>query len=493
MEIWSLMSVAWEGHSAGVPRFLLIFLIGFHWVGAKDHPDVVVVVGGKQGWGQLSMRGSSEVNTPHLDALAESGIELSRFYATPVGATTFASLLTGRYHYRTGASGDVGGEHVINSYETTVAELFLAAGYRTAFFGAWRNGDNWPHCAEAQGFSLSAEPESKAVIEFFNTDGIAPLFGAVSCEDFLKADHLLGELMAIQQERDLVIVYLAECGPSESADGELSKGQLYGSEGSVHEGGVRVPCFVSLKGTISGNSRFQRITSVIDLLPTLLELGNVEMPKELVLDGLSLLPALISGGEPSRWPNRILFNSATPPGFDLKNAAVSVRTDRWLAVRDAEWCRDEKLAAEFNGWELYDLVADPFERFNVSMDYPFLISDMKADFSFWMNQTTRFGLKQIPTGIGHQEWPQVRLRKTVQNGEGNWPVKVVKAGWYEVRFDSGKPVDEISLNGVKTKTESKGDKDHRRILLSEETESISCSDDRDSPWTSLILKAIQGD
>ncbi len=426
-----------RGQSETVLRYLIIYLLIHQSASAGERPDILVIIGSDQGWGDLSIQGSKDVETPNLDVLGESGIELKRFYATPIGATTRASLLTGRYHYRTGASGDTNGEHVMNSFETTIGELFQKSGYRTGFFGEWENGANWPHCAKAQGFAVGEEVNSEKVREFFRrNEDEEPGFAIVSCEGFLEADALIGELEAIVKSENTVLFYLSDNGPT-IEKGKRFNAYLYGERGSVHEGGVRVPCLVSWPGKIPAGSHFDRITTVIDVFPTLAEIAGLQPSEEVELDGKNLLPVLESGGKPRRWPNRILFTSSTPPGFDLKNAAVSVRTDRWLTVRDAKWCRDEGKAAEFNGWELYDLVADPFEKYNVSTDYPFLISDMKADFSFWMDQTTRFELKNIPTEIGHPEWPLVTLRAGDRDAMGMWSVKVVNEGNYQIRLESG--------------------------------------------------------
>jgi len=145
-----------------------------------------------------------------------------------------------------------------------------------------------------------------------------------------------------------------------------------------------------------------------------------------------LAPALDGGGRPARWPNRILCAAWTPPGFDTGNASVAVRTDRWLAVRDRRWSLDPVSAETFAGWELYDRQSDPWQRHNLAEEYPYLLSDMRADFAYWMDRATRFGLRPVPTELGHPEWPVVRLASGRRTVTGEWPLRVIRAGSWMV-------------------------------------------------------------
>ena len=65
-------------------------------------PNVVVILTDDQGWGDLSLHGNTNLNTPNLDALAKAGASFDRFYVCPVCSPTRAEFLTGRYHPRGG-------------------------------------------------------------------------------------------------------------------------------------------------------------------------------------------------------------------------------------------------------------------------------------------------------------------------------------------------------------------------------------------------------
>lgn len=118
-------------------------------------PNIVLIMTDDQGWAQLGMRGDDVLQTPNLDALAAESVELTRFYVSPVCAPTRASLMTGRYNYRTGVVDTWLGRAMIAPDETTIAEMLGGDGYRTGIFGKWHLGDNYPMRAMDQGFQTA--------------------------------------------------------------------------------------------------------------------------------------------------------------------------------------------------------------------------------------------------------------------------------------------------------------------------------------------------
>ena len=48
---------------------------------SADRPNVVVILTDDQGWGDLSINGNKNLNTPHIDSLAQEGIRFDRFYS----------------------------------------------------------------------------------------------------------------------------------------------------------------------------------------------------------------------------------------------------------------------------------------------------------------------------------------------------------------------------------------------------------------------------
>ena len=80
---------------------------------------------------------------------------MDTFYVSPVCSPTRASLMTGRYNYRTRLVDTFKGRSMMEPEEITIAEVLGEAGYRTGIFGKWHLGDNYPMRATDQGFHES--------------------------------------------------------------------------------------------------------------------------------------------------------------------------------------------------------------------------------------------------------------------------------------------------------------------------------------------------
>lgn len=118
----------------------------------SDQPNVVIIITDDQGFGTVGVHGDEHVKTPNMDRLANEGAECVRFYGNPLCSPTRASLMTGRYCYRTGILHTSRGGALMSGDEVTAADLFAQAGYRTGVFGKWHLGDNYPMRPIDQGF-----------------------------------------------------------------------------------------------------------------------------------------------------------------------------------------------------------------------------------------------------------------------------------------------------------------------------------------------------
>ena len=116
------------------------------------NPNVLVILTDDQGWGDLSVHGNTNLDTPNVDSLARDGVLFDRFYVCPVCAPTRAEFLTGRYHLRGGVHGVSMGAERLSLDEKTIADTFKAAGYATGAFGKWHNGTQHPYHPNARGF-----------------------------------------------------------------------------------------------------------------------------------------------------------------------------------------------------------------------------------------------------------------------------------------------------------------------------------------------------
>tara|TARA_B110001469_G_scaffold62907_1_gene60348 strand:- start:2055 stop:2336 length:282 start_codon:yes stop_codon:yes gene_type:complete len=69
-----------------------------------ERPNIIILLTDDQGYGDLGHHGNTDIKTPNIDRFAQESVVFERFYVSPVCAPTRASLLTGRYNYRTGVT-----------------------------------------------------------------------------------------------------------------------------------------------------------------------------------------------------------------------------------------------------------------------------------------------------------------------------------------------------------------------------------------------------
>lgn len=136
---------------------------------ADSRPNVILVMTDDHGYGDFGVNGNPHIRTPNLDGFARGGVQLTRYYVSPVCSPTRASLMTGRYHYRTGVIHTSRGGAKMHGEEVTIAERLQAAGYRTGIFGKWHLGDNYPMRPSEQGFDEALIHKSGAI--GMQTDG----------------------------------------------------------------------------------------------------------------------------------------------------------------------------------------------------------------------------------------------------------------------------------------------------------------------------------
>lgn len=143
---------------------------------SKPRPNVILMITDDQGYGDLSMHGNPILRTPNIDSIGRDGVRFTQFRVSPVCAPTRASLMTGRWNYRTGVTDTYLGRAMMRPEEVTLAECLRGAGYRTGIFGKWHLGDNAPLRATDQGFDEAltlrggglAQPSSPPGTGYFN-------------------------------------------------------------------------------------------------------------------------------------------------------------------------------------------------------------------------------------------------------------------------------------------------------------------------------------
>jgi arylsulfatase A-like enzyme len=114
--------------------------------------NIVLILADDLGWKDLGCTGSRFYETPAIDRLASQGMKFTQAYsACNVCSPTRASIMTGKVPARLHTTNFFGGNRrgallppnyrqSLPAEETTLAEAFKAAGYRTAFSGKWHLG-----------------------------------------------------------------------------------------------------------------------------------------------------------------------------------------------------------------------------------------------------------------------------------------------------------------------------------------------------------------
>ncbi len=123
-----------------------------------SRPNFIVIYTDDQGIGDLGCYGHPEVQTPHLDRLAASGVRFTDWYTnSPVCSPSRASVMTGKYPQRTGVVAVLSSQADFNVPGLRRGEITLPGelkklGYRTAAIGKWHLGSAAHSRPMAQGF-----------------------------------------------------------------------------------------------------------------------------------------------------------------------------------------------------------------------------------------------------------------------------------------------------------------------------------------------------
>lgn len=112
---------------------------------SESLPNIVLIFTDDQGYQDVGVFGSPNINTPHLDKMASEGLKLTNFYAAQaVCSASRAAILTGCYPNRIGIHGALMPNAKIGlaHQEVTIAEMLQQKGYATGIFGKWHLGDH---------------------------------------------------------------------------------------------------------------------------------------------------------------------------------------------------------------------------------------------------------------------------------------------------------------------------------------------------------------
>lgn len=131
-------------HQASVAMAALVALCGACGPDAEPDelpsttpPNVVIILADDMGYGDLSSYGHPLIRTPNVDRLAAEGQRWTSFYASsPLCNPSRIALATGRMPIRI-QGGELNRWSNLPADETTLGDMFQAAGYTTAYIGKW--------------------------------------------------------------------------------------------------------------------------------------------------------------------------------------------------------------------------------------------------------------------------------------------------------------------------------------------------------------------
>lgn len=171
-----------------------------------------------------------------------------------------------------------------------------------------------------------------------------------------------------------LVTFCSDNGPEGKAGSAPgSAGHLSGRKRDLLEGGIRVPGLIEWPGKIQARSTdVPAVTS--DYLPTILDLIGAKPAADRPLDGVSLQP-LFRGPMKER---------GRPIGFQSGGQVA------WVGDRFKLWGRGPgKQLGPLPPLKLFDLVADPAEKNDVSAEHPEVVARMTRELKAWRASVER--------------------------------------------------------------------------------------------------------
>ncbi len=449
-----------------------------------SRPNIILIMTDDQGWAQVGSHGNATIRTPRLDRLAAESVEFTRFYVSPVCAPTRASLMTGRYNYRTGVVDTYIGRAMMHGDEVTLAEMLGGAGYRTGIFGKWHLGDNYPMRAVDQGFQESlvhkgggiGQPSDPPGTSYFdpilNHNGVPGKHQGYCTDIFFDA-----AIKFIEQTRDQpYFVYLPTNAPHSPYDVPESyiepyralglndkDARIYGMITNIDDNVGRllehldkleerqntIVIFMTDNGPTTDH-----FTAGLRAAKASVYEGGIRVPFFLrwparlaphqvdrIAAHIDLAPTLLEAagaakpegvvfdgvslmplleGEPGDWPDRTIYIQSHRGNEPQLYRAFAAISQRYKLVQALSFSDPMPPDAPL---ELYDIEADPGEQENLAGQFPDVVAAMKQGYEDWfrdVSSTRGYAPPRIPLGTPHEN-PVTLTRQ-------DWRV-VGKDGW----------------------------------------------------------------
>ena len=250
------------------------------------------------------------------------------------------------------------------------------------------------------------------------------------CENIdWNVGRILEQLEKQGLSKNTIVIFLSDNGPN----GKRWNAEMKGIKGTTDEGGVRSPLIMNWKGKIPQGKIIKKITSVIDLLPTLKDLTGIKEKSKKPLDGISLKPLILN--ETPNWKDRLIYN--------YWKGSFSIRSQNYRLDKDNK---------------LFDMVNDPNQLIDISEKQPKVLGKLIQAKKQWEKEVlVELPKKDVrPFFIGHPSLQTTQIPARDGKAHGaikrsnrhpnctyftnwinledkiTWEVEVAKAGRFEV-------------------------------------------------------------
>jgi len=115
-------------------------------------PNIILILTDDQGYGDLSIHGSPDVQTPNMDKLKTQSASLEDFHVSPTCGPTRSAIMSGRVPFKNGITHTILERERLTLGVTLLPEILKKAQYTTGVFGKWHLGDEKPYQPESRGF-----------------------------------------------------------------------------------------------------------------------------------------------------------------------------------------------------------------------------------------------------------------------------------------------------------------------------------------------------
>ncbi len=193
------------------------------------------------------------------------------------------------------------------------------------------------------------------------------LYGDAVEEIDWSVGRILDTLCELDLEEDTLVVFTSDNGPWLTFDEQGgSAGLLRMGKGSTWEGGMREPGIFWMPGTVQRGVTAE-LGATLDLLPTFAAMAGLEAPSDREMDGYDLTPVLTGTGPSPR--NEIIYYRGTE--------VWAARVGRYKIhfKTKSGYLKDPVL--EHDPPLLFDLTADPSEKYNIAEQHPEAIEAIK--------------------------------------------------------------------------------------------------------------------